>query len=81
MITHLTDGQISDIMNADKRLQRLQRLRQAVRAQYPIQHSISDCSFAEMLSGTHGERGDAIMDRVEAMESARIRQIYNALSA
>lgn len=81
MITHLTDAQISNIMNADKRLQRLQSLRRAVRAKFPIQHSDVDCDFARMLSGTHGARGDAILDRVESMESARIRQIYSMLSA
>ena len=79
MITHLTDAQISNIMNADKRLQRLQCLRRAVRDKFPIQHSDVDCVFAQMLSGTHGQRGDAILSRVESMESARIRQIYNAI--
>lgn len=81
MITHLTDAQISNIMNADKRMQRLQSLRRAVRAKFPIQHSDVDCVFAQMLSGTHGQRGDAILARVESMESARIRQIYDALQA
>lgn len=80
MITKYSDAEISNIMSADKRLARLQCLRRAVRATYPIQHAETGDVWTQMLSGTHGARGDAILDRVEAMEAARIRQICNSLA-
>jgi hypothetical protein len=80
MITKYSDAEISNIMSADKRMQRLQCLRQAVRSTFPIQHAETGDVWAQMMIGTHGVRGDAILCRVDEKEAVRIRQIYDALA-